>query len=123
MNSKGIHFHISNSIVIPLISLVFFLMLVIGASYAYYTQSIGSATGAANISNVNLSVPRGCTFIANATNCVILGNTGTTINYNDNYISRAEMSQNYANNKIAFFSLIQYIWIINIYFFFIFIKI
>ena len=88
-------------LIIPIISIIVFLLLVGSASYAYYTQSVGSATGAANISNANLTVPRGCTFIANATNCVILGNTATTTSFTDAYISRAEMSQTYAGNSIA----------------------
>jgi hypothetical protein len=88
-------------LIIPIISIIVFLLLVGSASYAYYTQSVGSATGAANISNANLTVPRGCTFIANATNCVITANNATTTAFTDSVITRAEMSQTYAGNSVA----------------------
>ena len=88
-------------LIAPIVSIIAFLLLVGSASYAYYTQSVGSATGAANISNANLTVPRGCTFIANATNCVITANNATTTAFTDSVITRAEMSQTYAGNSVA----------------------
>ena len=88
-------------LIIPIISIIVFLLLVSSASYAYYTQSVGSATGAANISNANLVVPRGCTFLSAATNCTITANNATTTAFTDTVITRAEMSQAYKGNSVA----------------------
>ncbi len=85
----------------PLISIIAFLLLIGGASYAYYSQSVGGIGNPSNISNANLTVPRGCTFLASATNCVITSSDGTTTNFTDSIISRAEMSQSYAGNNVA----------------------
>ncbi len=85
----------------PLVSIIAFLILLGGASYAYYTQSVGGVGNPSNISNANLTVPRGCTFISNATNCVITGNTASTVAFTDAYISRGEMSYAYRGNNIA----------------------
>jgi predicted ribosomally synthesized peptide with SipW-like signal peptide len=90
-----------NYLIAPIVSIIAFLLLIGSASYAYFTQSVGSATGAANITNANLTVPRGCTFIANATNCVITANNATTTAFTDSVITRAEMSQKYAGNSVA----------------------
>ena len=90
-----------NYLIAPIISIIAFLLLIGSASYAYFTQSVGSATGAANIANANLIVPRGCTFLANATNCVITANNATTTAFTDSVITRAEMSQKYAGNSVA----------------------
>ena len=91
----------SKKILFVFCALIALTILVFGASYAFFTQSIGSTTGTENISNANVSVPRACTFLANATNCVITSNTATTTNFNDNNISRAEMAQTYKGNKVA----------------------
>ncbi len=88
-------------IIAPLVSVLAFILLLGGASYAYYTQTVGNIGDAANISNANLSVPRGCTFLSSATNCVITGNSGTTTAFTDAYISTAEMSQTYNGNSVA----------------------
>ncbi len=88
-------------LIAPLISIIGFLLLLGGASYAYYTQSIGSIGDPSNIANANMTVQRGCTFLSNATNCVITANTASTTNFTDSYISRAEMAQGFAGNSIA----------------------
>ena len=85
----------------PLLSMILFLILVGGASYAFYSHNIGSYNGSANISNARLSVPKGCIFLANATNCVITSNAASSINTDDEYISGAEMTYDYRNHKIA----------------------
>ena len=90
-----------NYLMAPIISIIAFLLLIGGASYAYFTQSVGSTTGAANIANANLTVPRGCTFIANATNCVITANNATTTAFTDSVITRAEMSQAHSGSSVA----------------------
>ncbi len=89
------------SLIAPLISIVAFLILIVGSSYAYFSQSIGGIGNAANIANVNATVPRGCTFLATATNCILTSNAGTTTAFTDAYISTAEMSQAYAGNSVA----------------------
>ncbi len=85
----------------PLISIIAFIILIGGASYAYYSQSVGGATSASNIANANLTVPRGCSFLANATNCSITSSTATTTSFTDSVVTRAEMSQAYSGNSVA----------------------
>ena len=88
-------------LVIPVMSIIAFLLLIGSASYAYYTQAVGGTTAAANISNANLVVPRGCTFLSTATNCTITSNNATTTAFTDAVITRAEMAQAYAGNRVA----------------------
>ena len=94
-------YNTAKQLISPIISMISFMLLLVGASYAYYSQTIGSTTGTSNIANANITIPRGCTFIANATNCTISSNETNEIGLTDNYISRGEMVQTYAGNMIA----------------------
>lgn len=88
-------------IVTSLVSITAFLLLLGGASFAYYTQSVGSATGDANIANAQVTVPRGCTFVSSATNCVLEKSSAGTTDFTDSNISIAEMSPAYKGNSVA----------------------
>ena len=88
-------------LIFPIIAIGIFILLVGSASYAYFTQSIGGATGAANISNGNAVNPRGCSFVSSATHCNIASNTQFATNFTDNYVSFMEMQESFKNNRVA----------------------
>ncbi len=101
MENKETQWISKKELVAPVMSIVAFLLLLVGASYAYYSQSVGAATGAANIANINMTIMRGCTFLSSATKCTITANNSTVINASDSVITRGEMIYNRRNNQAA----------------------
>lgn len=77
-------------LVAPIISITAFLVLLVGASYAYYAVTNANPADVNAISNVNATMPKVCTFIANATDCTIT--SGASSSTTDSVISLAEMT-------------------------------
>ena len=90
---------INSNLTVPFIAIICFMLILIGTTYAYYAGA--QISQANNSSNVNLNIPKACSFNTVTTGDCNLTNASTGTNPNDSIISSEEMTNTYDGNVVA----------------------